>query len=95
MLFVIHAFDKAEHRDVRRAHTDAHVAYLKSQPLKICLAGPLLADDGETPIGSLLVIEAQDSRQAREFSENDPYTKAELFADVHISAWRKTLGWTD
>lgn len=95
MLFVIHAFDIEDGRDLRRAHTQAHVEYLKSQPLKVCLAGPLLGEDGDTPIGSMLVIEAPDAERAREFSRNDPYTKAGLFADVHVTAWRKTVGWAD
>ncbi len=95
MLFVIHAFDIENGRDLRRAHTEAHVEYLKSQPSKVHLAGPLLEEGGEAPIGSMLVIEAPDAERAREFSRNDPYTQAGLFAEVHVTAWRKTVGWTD
>jgi uncharacterized protein YciI len=95
MLYVIHAIDKPNQRELRRAHTQAHIAYLKSQPLKICLAGPLLADDEQGVIGSLLVVEAAERSAVQRLADADPYTRAKLFAQVAIAPLRKTVGWTD
>lgn len=95
MLFVIHALDKPESSALRAQHTEAHVAFLRSQPLRVHLAGPLLDEDGATAIGSVLIVDAPEIEQVRQFSQDDPYTKAGLFVQVQITAWRKVVGWVD
>ena len=95
MLYAIHAIDKPGHSDVRVANREAHVEYVTSQTIKLVLAGPLLADDQETSIGTLLIIDARDMAEAKAFADNDPYNQANLFANVSITAWRKTVGWND
>lgn len=95
MLYVIHAIDKPGHSEVRLANRDAHVEYVTSQSIKLVLAGPLLAEDHKTSMGTLLIIDARDMMEARAFADNDPYNRADLFSDVKITAWRKTVGWND
>jgi uncharacterized protein YciI len=92
MLFVLHALDKPDHGHVRKANMDAHVAYLRTRPIKLVLAGPLLDADG-APVGSMFVVEAEDLAQVTRFTQQDPYTKAGLFGAVQIHAYRKTFGW--
>jgi uncharacterized protein len=92
MLFVLHALDKPDHGHVRKANMDAHIAYLRTNPIKLVLAGPLLNVDG-APVGSMLVVEAEDLGEVTRFTKEDPYTKAGLFGVVQIQAYRKTLGW--
>ena len=62
MLFVIHATDKNEGMPTRakfyRAHR-THLDHATAEGVHILVAGPLVADDGETPIGSLFIVEAQ------------------------------------
>ena len=55
------------------------------------LAGPLLSDDGERPLGSLLIMEFDDRSQVQAFAEGDPYAKAGLFESVTIRPFRKVL----
>ncbi len=55
------------------------------------LAGPFLSEDGERPVGSLLIMEYDDLDQARAFAEGDPYARAGLFESVTIRPFRKVL----
>ena len=95
MFFVIHAYDIPDGLALRRANTDKHVAYLKSQPLKLHLAGPLLDEQSGDPKGSLLIVDAPDRDTVVAFNQNDPYTKAGLFSEIRITELRKTVGWVD
>ena len=51
----------------------------------------LLADDGETPIGSGFVVDFPDRASAEAFFAEDPYNKAGLFQSVAITPYRKVL----
>ena len=63
MLFTFLLVDRAGAGELRLQHRPAHRAYLAEVADRICVAGPLLADDGETMTGSLLVIDFE-SRDA-------------------------------
>jgi len=91
MLFAIRCFDKDGHQEVRKRTRDEHLAYLNGQLDKIRMAGPLLADDGATPVGSLLLIEVPDRAAAESFAAGDPYAKAGLFDSVEIAGWKHVL----
>jgi uncharacterized protein YciI len=45
-----------------------------------------LGDDGK-PIGSLVLIEAENKPSIETIAANDPYAKAGLFASVDIRPW--------
>ncbi len=92
MLSLIHCLDKAGSSGVRKDNQPAHFEYLKSKPIEIVMAGPVVGDDGEAGIGSFLVVEAGNRAEAETFSANDPYSKAGLFDSVLIHAWKKTVG---
>ncbi len=92
MLFVIHAHDKPDGGAARQAHRAAHLDFLTSKAAMIKTAGPLLSDDGERMIGSMLVIEAADAHAAKAFAEGDPFHKNGVFAKVEIHAWRASVG---
>lgn len=91
MLFALWCHDKAGHEAVRLANRPAHVAYLEAQGERLVAAGPLLCDDGEQMIGSLLVLECTDRRAAEAFAAEDPYAQAGLFAAVEIRPWRRVF----
>lgn len=84
MQFVIHAYDKADGLETRLANRPDHVDYVKARGPKLLIAAPLIADDGETPKGTLLIIEAENMAEAKAFAEDDPYAKAGLFKEVRI-----------
>lgn len=92
MRYMIFAMDKAGTLDIRKANRQAHIDYVQSHALTLELAGPLVAEDGETAIGSLVIVSAENRKQVEDFSDNDPYTKLGLFEDVKIEAFKQTLG---
>ncbi len=91
MHFVLYCLDKPGHGPVRAENRPAHLDYLKSKLEHIVVGGPMLGDDGETVLGSMLVIEAADRAEAEAFAAGDPYAKAGLFESVTISAYKKVF----
>jgi uncharacterized protein YciI len=90
MRVMLMAKDKEGALDVRKANREAHLAYLKETGV-VEQGGPLLDEAGEWA-GSLLILDVEDLAAAKAWAENDPYAKAGLFAEVHISAWNRVLG---
>ena len=89
-LYAIICKDKPGALETRLATRPTHLDYLNnSQNLK--LAGALLDDDGN-PIGSIIVVEAEDKAAAQAQADNDPYTAADIFESVEIHAWRLAVG---
>jgi hypothetical protein len=52
----------------------------------------LVADDGETPIGSLFVVDAEDRTTLDAFTRSDPYYVNGVWETVEIHAYRKKRG---
>jgi uncharacterized protein YciI len=89
--FCVFCTDKPGVLERRIATRPAHVDYLKARMDQVRLAGPRLDAEGNM-CGSMFVIEAEDLAAAKAFSAEDPYTKADLFAAVEISAFNPSLG---
>jgi uncharacterized protein len=89
MPYVIQTVDKPDSFDVRTAHRDAHVAWLKSRVDFLLAGGALLADDGGPGSGGLLIVDTEERAEAEAFIADDPFTKAGLFENVIITRWRK------
>jgi uncharacterized protein YciI len=87
MLFAITNIDKADSFALRAATRETHLGYLDGIVAQLVLAGPLLNAEGQ-PIGSLLVVEAENKDAAAAFAAGDPYAKAGLFASVTITPYR-------
>ena len=64
MPFAIHCLDKPDSGAVRMAARPDHLAYLVGFEDKIVFAGPLLADDHQAMIGSLLILDLPDRAAA-------------------------------
>ena len=91
MLSVITAFDRPGALERRMQVRPAHLEYLKSGAAGIKVGGPLL-NDNEEPIGSLLIIEADDRDAAEAFADADPYRRQGVFERVGIRPWRAAVG---
>lgn len=92
MAFMIYCLDKPGHAHVRADNRAAHLDYLKSKYMdRVIAGGPLLTDDGNGMIGSLLLMDFKDRAEADAFVADDPYGKAGLFASVSIRPWKKVL----
>jgi len=87
MLFALICTDKPASLDLRLKARPEHLAFLESIGAVLKAAGPF-TDDGGSPIGSLVVIEAPDRKAAEAIAARDPYAKAGLFAIVDIRPWK-------
>ena len=90
MLFAIHALDETGALPRRLANYDAHKAFLADTSpfgVRIVMSGPLTADDGETMIGSLFIVEAQDRRSVDRFNQADPFYAAGIWERVAITGF--------
>jgi uncharacterized protein YciI len=95
MLFAIHAVDRAGALPTRLAHYDAHKAFLADPGafgVRIVMSGPLTADDGETMIGSLFVVEAPDRAAVERFNAADPFRHAGIWERVTITGFIRRQG---
>ena len=90
MLFCLLCTDKPNSLDLRLKVRADHLAYLARLGAKMKTAGPFL-DDAASPIGTLVIIEAEDRSAAEEIAAADPYALAGLFASVEIKAWKWVL----
>lgn len=56
--------------------------------------GPTFADDGETPTGSVHIVDLPDPAAARAFAFDEPTYQAGAYRDVLLRRWRNVLGRT-
>ena len=91
MLFSIVALDHPNSLEKRMALRPDHVEYLKAHEDKLLVAGPMMDDSGEQPIGSLLIFDGNDRAEVDAFCANDPYAKGGLFQSTTISPWKRAF----
>ena len=89
MLYIIYQRDRPGGAAVRAAQREAHFAYLDAHADKLVLGGALLDEDGETRVGSVLIVNVASRAEAEAFSENEPFRAAGLFDRVEIAHMRK------
>jgi uncharacterized protein YciI len=90
-LFSVTNLDKADALQIRLDNRAAHVDYLKALGEAVLLAGPLLSDDGETMIGSQLIVDFPSLDAARAWAAADPYAQAGLFQSSTVRPFKKVL----
>jgi len=87
MLFVLHLLDRPDAAELRQRLRPEHKAYLAQVAERIAFAGPLLRDDGQTMVGSLLVIDFVTRDAAQAWLSDEPFTRAGLYAQTRIHAF--------
>jgi len=92
MLYVCICKDKPNASELRQETRETHLEHLRAHAGAVVSAGPLLSDDGATPVGSLLIVEAGSVDAARAMMEADPYAKAGLFESIDVYPWRWVVG---
>ncbi len=87
---MIHTFfliDKPGRSELRQRMRPEHKAYLAAVADRIAFAGPLVADDGQTMIGSLLAIDFDSREAAQAWLADEPFTRAGVYASSSIHAF--------
>jgi len=84
---VIYTFillDKPKALALRQALRPAHRTYIANISERIAFAGALVADDGQTRVGSLLAIDFPDRASAAAWLDEEPFTQGGLYESVQI-----------
>jgi len=68
----------------RIAARPAHSARLKAGYIKPVLYGPLVAQDGETVIGSLIIVEADAQDEVTRFFADDPFATQGVWREIRV-----------
>lgn len=95
MQFVIHAMDKKDGLRARAKSYHAHRVHLdeaRTYGVDVLTAGPLVAEDGETPVGSLFIVDAKDRAAVDAFTSSDPYNVNGVWETIEIHYYRKKRG---
>ncbi len=90
-MFVVHCQDKAGAQDTRIANRAAHLEFLNANRDKVVMAGPVLTEDRQGMIGSVLVVDVPDREALNQFLAADPYAKAGLFQTVTVLPYKKVM----
>jgi uncharacterized protein YciI len=95
MFFVVHAMDKQGALPTRakfyRSHRE-HLDEATARGVDVLTAGTLVADDGETPTGSLFVVQSQDRKTVDAFTQSDPYHVNGVWGSVEVHSYNKKRG---
>jgi uncharacterized protein YciI len=92
MHFVIHAVDRPGALNVRAKHYRAHRFHLDragDHGVSVITAGTLVAEDGETPVGSLFVLEAPNRASIDAFTGSDPYRVNGVWEKVDVHYYNR------
>jgi uncharacterized protein YciI len=73
---------------------ERHWSYMDQYQEQMIARGPTLADDGDTPTGSVHIVSLPDSAAARAFAFDEPNYQAGVYRDVLLRRWRNLLGRT-
>lgn len=96
MIFAFHLIDHPDAGELRQRVRSEHKTYLGAVAERIAFAGPLTTDDGQTMIGSLLVIDFEDRAAAMSWVAEEPFTKAGLYQTVSVlpflNLWTQKVG---
>ena len=87
MIYTFVLLDRPQAGELRQKSRPEHKAYLGQIAERIAFAGPLVADDGEKMIGSLLAIDFPDRSAAAAWFHDEPFNKAGLYASAQIHAF--------
>lgn len=88
------------HRDrlgslaLREELLEEHWSYMDQYAKELIARGPTFADDGETPTGSVHIVDLPDPAAARAFAFDEPNYQAGAYRDVLLRRWRSVLGRT-
>lgn len=91
MLFVIHGIDKPR-SPVREQLIDEHRAYLAASPIHIVASGPLMDDQKDQMIGSVVIVDCDGRSEVDELMADEPFNRAGLYESLHINRWHQRVG---
>jgi uncharacterized protein YciI len=73
---------------------EEHWSYMDRHAQGMIARGPTIARDGDTPTGSVHIVDLPDSVAACAFAFDEPNYQAGVYRDVLLLRWRNALGRT-
>ncbi|MFH8793524.1 YciI family protein [Streptomyces sp. NPDC017941] len=86
--------DRAGSVALREKLVEEHWSYMDRYAARLIARGPTFAADGETPSGSVHIVDLPDAAAARAFAFDEPNHQAGVYRDVLLRRWRDMLGRT-
>jgi uncharacterized protein len=90
--FVVHAVDRPDALPTRAKFYRDHRVHLDragTHQVTVTTAGTLVAADGETPVGSLFILEASNRAVIDAFTASDPYHVHGVWQTVDVHYYNK------
>ncbi|MEU9593561.1 YciI family protein [Streptomyces sp. NPDC048193] len=94
MEFLCYHRDRPGSAALRDELTEEHWSSMDRYAKEMIARGPTFAGDGDTPTGSLHIVDLPDPAAARAFAFDEPNYQAGVYRDVLLRLWRNTLGRT-
>jgi uncharacterized protein YciI len=94
MEFLSHHRDRPASLSLRHELQEEHWSYMDRYTREMTARGPTFADDGETPTGSVHIVDLPDPAAARSFAFDEPNYQAGVYRDVLLRRWHNALGRT-
>src|SRR6476659_1906630 len=94
MEFLCYHRDRPASLPLRDELGEEHWSYMDQYAKEMIARGPTLADDGDTPTGSVHILDLPDPAAARAFAFDEPNYQAGAYRDVLLRRWRNLLGRT-
>ncbi|MFE0176151.1 YciI family protein [Streptomyces sp. NPDC059002] len=94
MEFLCYHRDRPGSLPLRKELLEDHWSYMDHYQSRMIARGPTFAADGETPTGSLHIVDLPDPAAARAFAFDEPGHQAGVYRDVLLRRWRNLLGRT-
>jgi uncharacterized protein YciI len=93
-MFSIKIHDIKGSQKLRDIHRQAHLDYLKSFDAKTIFAGPFLAEDNATELGSMRLLDLPDRAAAEKHVADEPFITGGAQERPAIHRWRQGLPYT-
>lgn len=94
MEFFCYHRDRTDSLALRDELLEEHWSYMDGYGAEMIARGPTMAVDGETPTGSVHIVDLPDPAAARAFAFDEPGYQAGVYRDVMLRRWRNILGRT-
>ncbi|MER7925945.1 YciI family protein [Streptomyces sp. NPDC096057] len=94
MEFLCYHRDRPGSLALRDDLIEEHWSYMDRYAKEMVARGPTLADDGDTPTGSVHILDLPDPAAARAFAFDEPNYQAGVYRDVLLRRWRNILSRT-
>ncbi|MGW2226147.1 YciI family protein [Streptomyces formicae] len=94
MEFLCYHRDRPGSLALREELLEDHWSYMDQYQARMIARGPTFGADGETPTGSLHIVDLPDPAAARAFAFDEPGHQAGVYRDIVLRRWRNLLGRT-